>query len=265
MNNHLELSDSLQFHQIVCCLVLVCFCLQVTNLIITIITLVIETGYNFNILSGHACWEPATGLLSLDKDCQLQVKSFSFSPTALLLLLRATLCAYRDQREHDFQASLGTAIWCTMLNQCIQTLSYKLCVSGPQNCIRVANGHRIYPLHRFTLLHSRWGAFKAYNNHIFDFNAIIFFEKAPGSTEAVCYSILLRCRWKEFVPPCISLSLWFMFCFYQESFLPSCDHVRVVRMLVKHLHYFVNSAPRPDIQHSPYSATHDSCWDDLKR
>ncbi|ELT96603.1 hypothetical protein CAPTEDRAFT_226293 [Capitella teleta] len=50
----------------------------------------------------------------------------------------------------------------------------------------------------------------------------------------------------------------------QECSLPGLDHVRVVRMLVKHVHYFANSA-RSEALHSPYSSPVSSPWDDFKR
>ena len=50
----------------------------------------------------------------------------------------------------------------------------------------------------------------------------------------------------------------------QESFLPSGDHVRIVRMLVKHLHFFANGVHIEAIS-SPYSSPVVSPLDDLKR
>ena len=40
--------------------------------------------------------------------------------------------------------------------------------------------------------------------------------------------------------------------------------MRIVRMVVKHLHFFVNSA-RPDTIASPYSSNIHSPWDEFKR
>ncbi|XP_070573011.1 sphingomyelin phosphodiesterase 4-like isoform X2 [Ptychodera flava] len=51
---------------------------------------------------------------------------------------------------------------------------------------------------------------------------------------------------------------------FAESFRPSHDHVRVVRMMVKHLHYFANSAKDTTIT-SPYQQHIEWPLDDLKR
>ncbi|XP_077986660.1 sphingomyelin phosphodiesterase 4-like [Glandiceps talaboti] len=51
---------------------------------------------------------------------------------------------------------------------------------------------------------------------------------------------------------------------FSENFLPSPDHVRVVRMLVKHVHFFVNTLKSTPIT-SPYQQHIDLPLDDLKR
>ncbi|XP_022096197.1 sphingomyelin phosphodiesterase 4-like isoform X2 [Acanthaster planci] len=50
----------------------------------------------------------------------------------------------------------------------------------------------------------------------------------------------------------------------RENYIPSSDHVRVVRILVKHLHFFVNSA-RPPLAISAYQQPEQEQMDDLKR
>ena len=54
------------------------------------------------------------------------------------------------------------------------------------------------------------------------------------------------------------------FFFLQEHFLPSGDHVRVVRMLVKHLHFFSCSALN-EVVSSPYQQASRTALDDFKR
>ncbi|XP_052229372.1 sphingomyelin phosphodiesterase 4-like isoform X2 [Dreissena polymorpha] len=49
-----------------------------------------------------------------------------------------------------------------------------------------------------------------------------------------------------------------------ESFMPSNNHVRLVRLLLKHLHYFVNSV-EPEIVASPYSTAETAPLDEFKR
>ncbi|XP_071848696.1 sphingomyelin phosphodiesterase 4-like isoform X2 [Apostichopus japonicus] len=48
----------------------------------------------------------------------------------------------------------------------------------------------------------------------------------------------------------------------QDNFIPSLDHVRAVRILIKHLHFFVNSAPRDP---TPYKQSPETTLNDLKR
>ena len=50
----------------------------------------------------------------------------------------------------------------------------------------------------------------------------------------------------------------------QENFIPSQDHVRVVRILVKRLHFFVNSA-QPGLHQSAYQQRAESAMEELKR
>ncbi|XP_071502073.1 sphingomyelin phosphodiesterase 4-like [Diadema antillarum] len=50
----------------------------------------------------------------------------------------------------------------------------------------------------------------------------------------------------------------------KENFVPSQDHVRVVRILVKRLHFFVNSA-QPALHQSAYQQRGDSALEQLKR
>nr|XP_054748823.1 sphingomyelin phosphodiesterase 4-like isoform X1 [Lytechinus pictus] len=50
----------------------------------------------------------------------------------------------------------------------------------------------------------------------------------------------------------------------RENFIPSPDHVRMVRILVKRLHFFVNSA-RPMMHQSAYQQGGESAMEELKR
>ncbi|XP_013394836.1 sphingomyelin phosphodiesterase 4 [Lingula anatina] len=52
--------------------------------------------------------------------------------------------------------------------------------------------------------------------------------------------------------------------FYREVFLPNSDQVRVVRMFIKHLHFFANSAS-PDLVLASYQAQNLSPLDEFKR
>jgi hypothetical protein len=50
----------------------------------------------------------------------------------------------------------------------------------------------------------------------------------------------------------------------QESYMPSNNHVRLVRLFLKHIHYFVNTA-EPEPVNSPYQTAESSPLDEFKR
>lgn len=52
---------------------------------------------------------------------------------------------------------------------------------------------------------------------------------------------------------------------FQEPFLPSEEHVLVVRLLVKHLHAFANSLKQESTASSPSAHSHSSPLEELKR
>lgn len=52
---------------------------------------------------------------------------------------------------------------------------------------------------------------------------------------------------------------------FQEPFLPSEEHVLVVRLLVKHLHAFSNSLKHEPTPSSPSAHSHSSPLEELKR
>lgn len=52
---------------------------------------------------------------------------------------------------------------------------------------------------------------------------------------------------------------------FQEPFLPSEEHVLVVRLLVKHLHAFANSLKHESTASSPSAHSHSSPLEELKR
>jgi len=56
----------------------------------------------------------------------------------------------------------------------------------------------------------------------------------------------------------------FIFILIQETFLPSNNHVRLVRLFFKHIHYFVSSV-KPEMITSPYSSLESSPLDEFKR
>ena len=85
-------------------------------------------------------------------------------------------------------------------------------------------------------------------------------------------SPFLLCYWQR--TPSIQSNLYIpvysyfifiiFYLFLQESYMPSNNHVRLVRLFLKHVHYFVNSAD-PEPVSSPYQTAESSPLDEFKR